>query len=52
MYFRMALEEVRHDLQERNQRWQAIEGFCGFPIRTNAGLAKLEHLLYGEIGTP
>ena len=46
----MALEEIRHDLQERNQRWQAIESFCGFPIRSNPGLAKLEASLYGETG--
>ena len=46
----MALEEIRHDLQERNQRWQAIEGYCGFPIRSNPGLAKLEMALYGDTG--
>ncbi|XP_052792788.1 stromal interaction molecule homolog isoform X3 [Mya arenaria] len=48
---RMALEEIRHDMQERQHRWQTIEGFCGFPIRTNAGLAKLEHALYDDGGS-
>ncbi|WAQ98185.1 STIM2-like protein, partial [Mya arenaria] len=36
---------------ERQHRWQTIEGFCGFPIRTNAGLAKLEHALYDDGGS-
>ena len=48
--YRMALEEIRHDLQERNQRWQGIESYCGFPIRSNPGLAKLDAILYGESG--
>ena len=49
--FRMALEEIKHDMQERQQRWQSIEGFCGFPIRTNPGMTKLEHALYGDGGS-
>ncbi|KAL4230445.1 Stromal interaction molecule 1 [Mactra antiquata] len=45
---RMALEEIKHDMQERQQRWQTIEGFCGFAIKTNPGILKLENALYGE----
>ncbi|XP_060603930.1 stromal interaction molecule homolog isoform X2 [Ruditapes philippinarum] len=48
---RMALEEIKHDMQERQQRWQSIESFCGFPIRTNPGMAKLENALYGDGGS-
>ncbi|XP_045205289.2 stromal interaction molecule homolog isoform X2 [Mercenaria mercenaria] len=48
---RMALEEIKHDMQERQQRWQSIESYCGFPIRTNPGMAKLEHALYGDGGS-
>ena len=48
MCYRMALEEIRHDLQERQQRWQNIENLCGFPIKSNPGLNKLEVSLYGE----
>ncbi|XP_052228196.1 stromal interaction molecule homolog isoform X3 [Dreissena polymorpha] len=48
---RMALEEIRHDMQERTQRWQAIERFCGFPLRTNPGMTKLIQALYGDAGS-
>lgn len=47
----MALEEIRQDMQERQHRWQTIETFCGFPIRTNPGIAKIQAALYGEGGS-
>ena len=48
--YRMALEEIRHDMQERQHRWQTIENFCGFLIKTNPGLPKIQAALYGEGG--
>ncbi|KAK3597699.1 hypothetical protein CHS0354_040075 [Potamilus streckersoni] len=48
MQARSSLEEVRHDLQERQQRWLTIEALCGFPIKTNPGVSCLEHMLYGD----
>ncbi|KAL3879200.1 hypothetical protein ACJMK2_031508 [Sinanodonta woodiana] len=50
MQARSSLEEVRHDLQERQQRWQTIEALCGFPVKTNPGVSCLEHMLYGDSG--
>lgn len=47
----MALEEIRQDMQERQHRWQTIENFCGFSIRTNPGMAKIQAALYGEGGS-
>ncbi|KAL8594598.1 hypothetical protein ACOMHN_002153 [Nucella lapillus] len=61
---KMALEEVKQDLQERLQRWHTIEhlcGFperlqrwhtierlCGFPVITNPGLTTLQQMLYSN----
>ncbi|GFS08148.1 stromal interaction molecule 1-like [Elysia marginata] len=42
---RAALEEVRQDLQESQQRWQIMEILCGFPIIVNPGLAALRQAL-------
>lgn len=44
---RMALEEVKQDLQERLHRWHTIERLCGFPIISNPGLATLHQVLHG-----
>ncbi|KAK7465238.1 hypothetical protein BaRGS_00037608, partial [Batillaria attramentaria] len=44
---RMALEEVKQDLQERLHRWHTIERLCGFPIISNPGLATLHQVLLG-----
>lgn len=44
---RMALEEVKHDLQERLLRWHVMERLCGFPIVSNPGLAALHQTLHG-----
>lgn len=50
-YFRMAFDETRHDMQERQHRWQTIESYCAFPIKTNPGMLQLENALYGDGGT-
>ncbi|CAH1778415.1 unnamed protein product [Owenia fusiformis] len=42
---RGSLEEVRNDLQERQQRWQEIENHCDFCIINNPGVAQIEALL-------
>ncbi|KAK3740728.1 hypothetical protein RRG08_048971 [Elysia crispata] len=42
---RAALEEVRQDLQESQQRWQIMEILCGFPIIVNPGLTALRQAL-------
>ena len=42
---RCSLEEVRKALQERMQRWQLIERFCGFEIISNPGIDVLESQL-------
>ncbi|PVD35025.1 hypothetical protein C0Q70_06306 [Pomacea canaliculata] len=47
---RMALEEVKHDLQERLLRWHVMERLCGFPIVSNPGLAALHQTLHGAGG--
>ncbi|XP_076468369.1 stromal interaction molecule homolog [Babylonia areolata] len=43
---RVALEEVKQDLQERLQRWHTIERLCGFPVISNSGLSALHQILY------
>lgn len=45
---RAALEEVRHDLQERLNRWRTIERLCNFPITKNPGMAALIQRLQPE----
>ncbi|KAL8559566.1 hypothetical protein ACOMHN_018729 [Nucella lapillus] len=45
---KVALEEVKQDLQERLHRWHTIERLCGFPIISNPGLSTLHQLLYGS----
>ncbi|GFO06232.1 stromal interaction molecule 1-like [Plakobranchus ocellatus] len=45
---RAALEEVRQDLQESQQRWQVMEFLCGFPIIVNPGLTALRQALNRE----
>ncbi|XP_063412998.1 stromal interaction molecule 1-like isoform X2 [Mytilus trossulus] len=47
---RSALEEVKHCLDERLQRWHNIEQICGFPVCTNPGKEKLVQML--QIGVP
>ncbi|XP_005109924.2 stromal interaction molecule 1 isoform X2 [Aplysia californica] len=42
---RAALEEVKHDLQERLHRWNTMELLCGFSIISNPGLAALKQAL-------
>ena len=44
---RVALEEVKQDLQERLHRWHTMERLCGFPIITNPGLSALHQMLHG-----
>ena len=44
---RVALEEVKQDLQERLHRWHTLERLCGFPIITNPGLSALHQMLHG-----
>lgn len=39
-----ALEEVKMDFAERQQRWQAIEALTGIQVETNPGLATLASL--------
>ncbi|KAK6172360.1 hypothetical protein SNE40_016032 [Patella caerulea] len=46
---RASLAEVKNDLQERLQRWSAIEQMCGFPIMTNPGMPTLKQLLEREV---
>lgn len=38
---RRALEEVKHDLTERQYRWQQIEMMCNFSVMSNPGLKAL-----------
>lgn len=45
---RAALEEVRHDLQERLNRWRAIERLCNFSVIKNPGMAALMQRLQPE----
>ena len=38
---RKALEEVKHDLAERQYRWQQVENMCSFSIISNPGIKAL-----------
>ena len=35
------MEEVKHDLAERQFRWQQIENMCSFSIISNPGIGAL-----------
>lgn len=46
---RTILEEVTHELGEKNQRWKNIEILAGCSITTNAGLHTLELMLRPQL---
>lgn len=39
--YRKALEEVKHDLAEKQYRWQQVESMCHFSIISNPGIKAL-----------
>ncbi|XP_042208776.1 uncharacterized protein LOC121857022 isoform X8 [Homarus americanus] len=46
---RTIMEEVTHELREREQRWRNIEILAGCSITTNAGLHSLELMLRPQV---